>query len=80
MNTYTLDNEVCTECDKEGEIEIDLSYINDSELFEELEERGFSSIETSFLNEFYESVREKQKIQNLDELNTLFYNTIGRIL
>jgi hypothetical protein len=61
-------------------MEVDLSEIEDAVLFEELEERGFSSIEASFLNEFYESVRQKKNIQNLDELNTLFYNTLGRIL
>lgn len=62
------------------DIEIDLSYIDDSDLFEELEERGYKAIETSFLNEFFENVRDKDKKEIQDNLNTLFYHTIGRIL
>lgn len=64
----------------EHEYEIDLGLLDDSELFEELEERGYKAIETSFLNEFFENVRDKDKKEIEDNLNTLFYHTIGRIL
>ena len=60
------------------DIEIDLSYIDDSDLFEELEERGYKAIENEFLMDFLEKVRRKEPIES--ELATLFYNTLGRIL
>jgi hypothetical protein len=60
------------------DIEIDLSYIDDSDLFEELEERGYKAIENEFLMDFLEKARRKEPIES--ELATLFYNTLGRIL
>lgn len=62
----------------EHEYEIDLSLLDDSELFEELEERGYKAIENEFLIDLFEKVRRKEPIEN--ELATLFYNTLGRIL
>jgi hypothetical protein len=62
----------------EHEYEIDLGLLDDSELFEELEERGYKAIENEFLIDLFEKVRRKEPIEN--ELATLFYNTLGRIL
>jgi hypothetical protein len=59
-------------------MEVDLSEIEDAILFEELEERGYKAIENEFLMDFLEKARRKEPIEN--ELATLFYNTIGRIL
>jgi hypothetical protein len=61
-----------------SEMEIDLSLIDASDLFEELEERGYKAIENEFLMDFLEKARRKEPIES--ELATLFYNTIGRIL
>ncbi len=62
----------------EHEYEIDLGLLDDSELFEELEEREYKAIENEFLIDLFEKVRRKEPIEN--ELATLFYNTLGRIL
>jgi hypothetical protein len=62
----------------EHEYEIDLGLLDDSDLFEELEERGYKTIENEFLMDFLEKVRRKEPIES--ELATLFYNTLGRIL
>jgi hypothetical protein len=62
----------------EHEYEIDLGLLDDSDLFEELEERGYKAIENEFLMDFLEKARRKEPIES--ELATLFYNTIGRIL
>lgn len=62
----------------ESEVEIDLGLLDDSDLFEELEERGYKAIENEFLMDFLEKARRKEPIES--ELATLFYNTIGRIL
>lgn len=62
----------------EHEYEIDLGLLDDSDLFEELEERGYKAIENEFLMDFLEKARRKEPIES--ELATLFYNTLGRIL
>lgn len=63
------------------DIEIDLSYIDDSELFEELEERGFDVVEEgviSLIEEIYNAKKLEKPYDVL--LNKLIENTTGRIL
>jgi len=65
----------------EHEYEIDLSLLDESELFEELEERGYEVVEEgviSLIEEIYNAKRLEKPYEHL--LNKLIENTTGRIL
>jgi len=65
----------------EHEYEIDLSLLDESELFEELEERGFDVVEqgvVSLIEEIYNAKRLEKPYDDL--LEKLIDNTIARIL
>ena len=63
------------------DIEIDLSYIDDSDLFEELEERNLHVVETDVIDIIQEIYNAKTKNQCYDVLvNKLINEALGRIL
>jgi hypothetical protein len=60
------------------EIEIDLSYIDDSDLIEEAEERDYIVLEKEPFNIIYHKLELGQDITG--DVKELIYNTIGRIV
>jgi len=63
------------------DIEIDLSYIDDSDLFEELEERYYEAVDQgtiALIEEIYNAKKLEKPYDDL--LNKLIENTTGRIL
>jgi hypothetical protein len=65
----------------ESEVEIDLSLLDDSDLFEELEERNLHVVETDILDIIQEIYNAKTKNQCYAELvSKLIDKTLGRIL
>jgi len=63
------------------DIEIDLSYIEDSDLFEELEERYYEAVDQgtiALIEEIYNAKKLDKPYEHL--LNKLIENTTGRIL
>ncbi len=63
------------------DIEIDLSYIEDSDLFEELEERYYEVVDQgtiALIEEIYNAKKLEKPYEHL--LNKLIENTTGRIL
>lgn len=63
------------------DIEIDLSYIDDSDLFEELEERYYEVVDQGtivLIEEIYNAKKLEKPYEHL--LNKLIENTTGRIL
>jgi hypothetical protein len=63
------------------DIEIDLSYIEDSDLFEELEERYYEVVDQgtiALIEEIYNAKKLDKPYEHL--LNKLIENTTGRIL
>jgi len=65
----------------ESEVEIDLSLLDDSDLFEELEERNLHVVETDVLDIIQEIYNAKTKNQCYDVLvNKLINEALGRIL
>jgi hypothetical protein len=65
----------------ESEVEIDLSLLDDSDLFEELEERNLHVVETDVLDIIQEIYNAKTKNQCYNELvNKLINEALGRIL
>jgi hypothetical protein len=63
------------------DIEIDLSYIDDSDLFEELEERYYEAVDQgtiALIEEIYNAKKLDKPYEHL--LNKLIENTTGRIL
>jgi hypothetical protein len=65
----------------ESEVEIDLSLLDDSDLFEELEERSLHVVETDILEIIQEIYHAKTKNQCYNELvNKLINEALGRIL
>jgi hypothetical protein len=65
----------------EHEYEIDLGLLDDSDLFEELEERNLHVVETDVLDIIQEIYNAKTKNQCYNELvNKLINEALGRIL
>lgn len=65
----------------EHEYEIDLGLLDDSDLFEELEERGYDVVELgtkALIEEIYNAKRLEKPYDHL--LNKLIEETTGRIL
>lgn len=65
----------------EHEYEIDLGLLDDSDLFEELEERGYDVVEEgtkALIEEIYNAKRLEKPYDHL--LNKLIEETTGRIL
>jgi len=60
------------------DIEIDLSYIDDSDLIQEAEERDYIILEKEPFNIIYHKMELGEDITN--EVKELIYNTLGRIL